>query len=156
MLTFTSGDMFAVPARVRINTVNCVGVMGKGVALAFKQRYPTMFDYYRRECQAGLVQPGKLLVWQDSEVLPSLAETVVNFPTKRHWRDDSRLEDIISGLEALRTFLETRDTDVVTVPALGCGHGGLDWRIVRPIVESSLADLKADIRVYSPLDSRRW
>lgn len=156
MLTFTSGDMFAVPARVRVNTVNCVGVMGKGVALAFKQRYPAMFDYYRRECQTGRVQPGKLLVWQDNGVLLSLTETVVCFPTKRHWRDDSRLEDIISGLKALRAFLETRGADVVTIPALGCGHGGLDWLTVRPIIESSLADLEAEIRVYSPLDSRRW
>jgi len=156
MLTFTSGDMFAVPARVRVNTVNCVGVMGKGVALAFKQRYPAMFDYYQKWCRTGLVQPGKLLVWRDDEALPSLAETVVCFPTKRHWRDGSRLEDIISGLEVLRAFLETRGRDVVTVPALGCGHGGLDWQIVRPIVESSLTDLEADIRVYSPLDSRRW
>lgn len=158
MLTLVTGDMFAMPARVRVNTVNCVGVMGKGVALAFKRRHPAMFEYYQKWCRAGMMVPGKLLVWQDDSALPGVAETIVNFPTKRHWRDNSRYEDIASGLAALRAFLETRGEDVVTLPALGCGHGGLDWGRVYPMIEDELGGRKlaADIRVFQPIDSRMF
>src|SRR5688500_17204920 len=102
MIEFVQGDMFATPADIRVNTVNCVGVMGTGVALAFKKRYPEMFEAYQRDCANGLVRPGQLHVWR------SLAgDWIINFPTKRDWREGSHYEDIESGLHALRAYLET-------------------------------------------------
>jgi O-acetyl-ADP-ribose deacetylase (regulator of RNase III) len=155
-ITFTSGNMFDDDSTIRVNTVNCVGVMGKGVALAFKTRYPTMFLEYRRACRTGMIQPGQLQVCG-----PEKGQIILNFPTKRHWRDNSRYEDIRSGLKALRSYLSVQGAVKVSVPALGCGHGGLDWKIVSSMIEEELGSadefgqvLEAEIRVYSPQDSR--
>lgn len=149
MLTFTSGDMFSRAVDIRINTVNCVGVMGAGVALAFKKRYPDMFHEYKRACEAGEIRPGRLHVWK------SLSnDWIVNFPTKRHWKGKSRYEDIESGLLALREYLVKHGGVKVALPALGCGHGGLDWAKVSEMIRRYLSDLDADILVFSPLDSR--
>lgn len=145
MLKFVEGDLFESRAEILVNTVNCVGVMGKGVALAFKNRYPSMFHAYRAACDKGEVQPGRLHIWPDR-----LGITVVNFPTKRHWKQPSRYEDIESGLSALREFLLKRGTVRVALPALGCGHGGLDWDRVSAMIGKKLANLDAEILVYSP------
>ena len=150
MIEFVHGDMFATSADVRVNTVNCVGVMGAGVALAFKRRYPEMFEAYVHDCEDGLVRPGRLQVWRSLN-----GECVVNFPTKRHWRDRSRYEDIESGLDALRAYLSDCGPVSVTVPALGCGHGGLDWDRVSAMIQSKLDGVEAHIRVFSPIESRR-
>ncbi len=149
MIHLTTGNMFETEARFRVNTVNCVGVMGIGVALAFKKRHPDMFDAYRRRCALGLMRPGVVWPWE------TLLETVINFPTKRHWRDKSRYEDIRSGLCSLRSYLEKFPGKRVTVPALGCGHGGLDWSVVAPMIEEKLADLDNEIFVFQPGDSLR-
>lgn len=149
MLHFVVGNFWDQPAEVRVNTVNCVGVMGKGVALQFKRRYPAMFLDYRRACQRGEVRPGGLHIYQ------ALDCVVVNFPTKRHWRDDSRIEDVESGLLALAGYLRARNGARVTLPALGCGHGGLDWSRVRALIYQYLVGLDAEIWCYSPEDSRR-
>jgi O-acetyl-ADP-ribose deacetylase (regulator of RNase III) len=150
MINFVHGDMFATPADIRVNTVNCVGVMGAGMALAFKQRYPEMFKDYKRACDEGEVRPGKLHVWR------SLAgEWVINFPTKRDWRDPSRYEYITEGLDALRAYLEPLGCVSVAIPALGCGHGGLDWNRVSDMIAQKLSTLMADLRVFAPSDSRR-
>ena len=150
MLEFVQGDMFETPADIRVNTVNCVGVMGAGVALAFKQRYPEMFRDYQRACEDGQVRPGVLHVWR------SLAgDWIINFPTKRHWRDDSRYEDIEVGLDALREYLEPLGSVSVALPALGCGHGGLDWDRVSSMIERKLDGLAAEVRVYAPAQSRQ-
>ncbi len=147
-LHFVTGDFWERTAAIRVNTVNCVGVMGKGVALSFKQRFPEMFAAYRADCRRGLVVPGEIRIYRTPG-------TIVNFPTKRHWRNESRLEDIENGLRALRRYLKPHHGEVVTMPALGCGHGGLDWNVVRPLIEQHLGDLDAEIYVYSPEDSRR-
>ena len=152
MIKLVSGDMFEVPAEIRINTVNCVGVMGAGVALAFKKRYPEMFKEYKSLCESETIKPGFLHTWN----LPLENLTVVNFPTKRHWRAKSRYEDIEIGLKELRAFLENKEGSTVTLPALGCGHGGLEWDRVLPMIEESLADLKCDILVFQPADSRSY
>lgn len=149
MLKFVSGDLFDFDATVRINTVNCVGVMGKGVALAFKQRYPDMFKLYKRACGEGEVKPGHLHIWTSDE-----GTTVVNFPTKRHWREKSRYEDVEDGLKALRVFLLSAGDVRVTLPALGCGHGGLDWQRVSEMIQEYLADVAAEILVFGPSTSR--
>lgn len=150
MLRFVDGNLFDTDATIRINTVNCVGVMGKGVALQFKDRYPEMFEEYRAACEVGEIQPGKLHVWRAPN-----GETVVNFPTKRHWKEKSRYEDIDSGLEALHEYLEPLGNVKVALPALGCGHGGLDWTKVSEKIKKALGDLKAEIFVFKPSSSRR-
>ena len=150
MLHFTSGDMFEMPVDIRVNTVNCVGVMGAGVALAFKTRYPAMFREYKKACDAGDVKPGSLNVWH------TLTEWVINFPTKRHWRENSKYEDIEDGLKALRTYLDSIGRSVrVALPALGCGHGGLDWSRVSRLIERYLSAVEAEIFVFEPADSVR-
>jgi O-acetyl-ADP-ribose deacetylase (regulator of RNase III) len=150
MMKFVSGDMFETPADIRVNTVNCVGVMGAGVALAFKTKYPAMFRAYKAACDAQEVQPGKLNIWRTLD-----GEWVINFPTKRHWRENSRYEDIELGLVALRDYLAGQGRVRVTLPALGCGHGGLDWERVSAMIREQLADLDAEIFVFQPSDSRR-
>jgi adenine-specific DNA methylase/O-acetyl-ADP-ribose deacetylase (regulator of RNase III) len=149
MLKFTSGDMFKTPADIRVNTVNCVGVMGAGVALAFKDKYPEMFKDYKEACDRGDIRPGKLHVWKNL-----IGDWVINFPTKRHWRDKSHYEDIEAGLIALRKFLNSNRGVSVALPALGCGHGGLDWTKVRGLIERHLDGVDAEILVFRPSDSR--
>lgn len=144
-LRFTSGNMFDVPADIRINTVNCVGVMGAGVALAFKRLHPLMFAEYQRKCSAGLILPGQLHVWHSPN-----GERIVNFPTKRHWRDNSRYEDIEAGLLALKRFLASQRPFRVTIPALGCGNGGLKWSIVSAMIRKHLQGLNCEIIVFEP------
>ena len=149
MLHFTSGDMFELPADIRVSTVNCVGVMGAGVALAFKTRYPAMFHAYKKACDAGEVRPGALHVWRTA------TEWILNFPTKRHWRENSKYEDIEDGLKALRTYVDSLECAVrVALPALGCGHGGLDWARVSKLIERHLVTTDAEIYVFETADSR--
>lgn len=147
MLNFIRGDMFATPADIRVNTVNCVGVMGAGVALAFKTRYPDMFVAYKKKCDAGQMRPGELDIWR------TLTEWVINFPTKRHWREKSRYEDIEAGLIALKDYLAKQGSVRVSLPALGCGHGGLEWSRVSEMIRTFLQDLEAEILVFEPGDS---
>lgn len=148
MIEFTKGDMFKVPVDARVNTVNCAGVMGAGVALAFKKRYPEMFKDYEHACRAGSVRPGNLHIWKSLE-----GDWIINFPTKRDWQDRSRYEDIRSGLDALRTYLREQGPISVALPALGCGHGGLDWNLVSAMIKDKLGDLEARILVFEPQDS---
>lgn len=150
MLEFTQGDMFEAPADIRVNTVNCVGVMGAGVALAFKQRYPEMFKDYQAACKDGQVRPGRMYVWKSLE-----GDWIINFPTKRDWRDPSRYEDIEAGLDDLRAYLEGVGPVTVALPALGCGHGGLDWDRISKLIRDKLDDLDAHILVFAPSASRQ-
>ncbi|CNL09887.1 macro domain-containing protein [Yersinia kristensenii] len=148
MIKFTSGNMFDVGANILINTVNCVGIMGAGVALAFKYKYPVMFEDYKSACDKGLVSPGNLHIWSDG------CQTIINFPTKRHWKNKSKYEDIQLGLIALKKYLSTITNSRVVLPALGCGHGGLDWSIVSKMILDSLNDIDSEILVFEPNDSR--
>ena len=154
MINFTSGDMFDIPADIRINTVNCVGVMGAGVALAFKERFPEMFQAYKKECDNHNIKPGKPHVWSDSTLYRNL--TIINFPTKEHWRNPSKYEYIESGLKWLNDFLYTYGIVKVTMPALGCGHGGLDWDKVKSLIKKYLNDVEAMIYVFEPSDSHQF
>lgn len=148
MIHFTKGDMFNLDVDIRVNTVNCKGVMGAGVALAFKKRYPDMFLDYKMACDADEVRPGKMHVWKSKR-----GEWIINFPTKRHWREKSRYEDIMSGLASLREYLGNFPGVRVALPALGCGNGGLDWAKVAPMIEEQLRDIDAEIFVFEPGDS---
>ncbi len=148
MLSFVKGDMFEDAYDIRVNTVNCVGVMGAGVALAFKSRYPEMFRAYKKACNEGRIRPGEIDVWR------TLTDWIINFPTKRHWRNKSRYEDIETGLGSLHDYLREQGSVRVALPALGCGHGGLDWTRVASMIEAKLGDLDAEVHVFEPSDSR--
>jgi O-acetyl-ADP-ribose deacetylase (regulator of RNase III) len=149
MIEFVEGDMFAVEADIRVNTVNCVGAMGAGVALAFKRRNPEMFKAYQADCKLGKVRPGEMHIWK------SLAgEWIVNFPTKLDWRDPSRYEYIETGLVALREYLSRQGAVSVTLPALGCGNGGLDWQRVSVMIQDALSGIDAHVKVFAPSASR--
>lgn len=150
MIRYTSGDMLQADTEALVNPVNCVGVMGRGLALQFKQAYPANFRVYAEACRLGEVQPGRMLVTATGESGPR--HHVINFPTKRHWRDKSRMEDIRAGLEALATEIRRRGIRSVAIPALGSGLGGLDWDEVRPHVEDALSPLAdVDVVIFEPI-----
>ena len=153
MIIFQRGDIFLDDAQALVNPVNCVGVMGKGLALQFKKRFPENFDRYARACRLGQVEPGSMMIHEEAE--GSSPRYLVNFPTKRHWRDESRLEDIENGIRALAREIQERGIRSVAVPALGSGLGGLDWRDVRREIQRGMEDLE-DVRitVYEPIGAR--
>lgn len=149
MIRYVSGDLLKSGADVLVNPVNCVGVMGKGLALEFKRRYPLNFQEYEAACSRSAIRPGRMFAFETGEGVPP--QIIINFPTKRHWKDGSRLEDIALGLVDLATELMSRQLRTVAVPALGCGNGGLAWSEVRSLIESELGRLiTPDIYVYTP------
>ena len=144
MITYTSGDIFGADVDAIVNTVNTVGVMGKGLALQFKRRYPDNYDEYRAACEAGTVRLGEMFVTETHQLMgPRL---IVNFPTKGHWKADSRIADIRAGLDDLIKVIRQRGITSIAVPPLGAGNGGLDWKQVRPVIASALEPL-TDVRV---------
>lgn len=139
------GDMFESSAQTLVNTVNTVGVMGKGVALEFKRRFPDMFEDYHRRCERGEVWLGKPYLYKR----PTLPH-ILNFPTKAHWRAVSRLQDIVRGLEYLEQHYVDWGITSLAVPPLGCGQGGLDWSIVGPTLFQHLSRLKIPVQLFAP------
>jgi len=145
MIELKKGDILIQEAEALVNTVNCVGVMGRGIALQFRKAYPENYKVYREACGRGEVQPGRLFVSDLNRLVnPRL---IINFPTKRHWKGKSRIEDVRSGLQDLVRVLRQHQVHSVAVPPLGCGLGGLDWRTVRPLIEEALGALP-DLHVY--------
>jgi len=142
MLVYHRTNLLDSNAQTLVNTVNCVGVMGKGIALNFKQRYPDMFRAYKRVCDAHLLDVGKLLLWQGPD------HWVLNFPTKKHWRYPSRVEWIEAGLEKFVAEYSRRGITDVSFPRLGCGNGGLKWEVVKPVMERYLANLPINVFVH--------
>jgi O-acetyl-ADP-ribose deacetylase (regulator of RNase III) len=142
MLLYHRTSIFESNAQTVVNTVNCVGVMGKGVAAEFRRRYPDMFEQYRALCDRGALEPGKLWLWKGAD------QWVLNFPTKIHWRNPSRLEWIEAGLQKFAAEFERRGITDVSFPRLGCGNGNLDWNDVRPMMEQYLAPLPINIYVH--------
>lgn len=154
MIEYVSGDFFDYEADIRINTVNCVGVMGKGVALEFKKRYPDMFKEYVAVCHRHEIAPGMPHVWEEYDLFTKC--TIVNLPTKIHWKNPSKYEYIERDLIWLKDFLAEKDKSVtVTLPALGCGHGGLNWDIVRGQILHYLGNVPAKILVFEPASSNK-
>lgn len=139
------GNLFESEATTLVNTVNCVGVMGKGIALEFKKRFPNMYDEYTALCAGGLVRPGVPYLHRDL-----YGASVLNFPTKDHWRSPSRLSYIVSGLDWFRAHYREFDITSIAFPPLGCGNGGLTWDVVGPIMYAQLHDLPIHIEVYAP------
>ena len=150
MIQYKQGNLLASDAQALVNTVNTVGVMGKGIALMFKQRFPLNFQLYATACKAKQVQTGQMFVTEVGEL--DGPRWVVNFPTKRHWRDPSQMAWVVEGLQDLRRFLMAESVQSVAIPPLGAGLGGLQWPAVRAQIELALADLPLDIQVYEPLE----
>jgi len=149
MIIFTKGNLLDADVEAVVNTVNTVGVMGKGIALMFKERFPENFKAYAAASKRGEVRIGQMFVTASTEL--SGPRWIINFPTKKHWRSPSRLAWIAEGLTDLRSVIERRSIRSIAIPPLGSGNGGLDWADVRPLLESALGDL-ADVRVvvYEP------
>ena len=149
MLRFTTGDILTEDAEALVNTVNCVGVMGRGVALQFKKAFPENFRAYAKACQRGEVKLGAMFVFQTGTL--TNPRTIINFPTKRHWRGNSRIEAIDAGLKDLGHVIREHGIRSIALPPLGCGLGGLDWGIVRPRIEEALASFNnLDVVVFEP------
>jgi len=149
MLEFRSGNLLEADADALVNTVNCVGVMGKGIALQFKQAFPENFRAYASACQRGEVVLGQMFVVPTGELTPP--RFLVNFPTKGHWKAKSRLADIRSGLEALVQVVQAHSISSIAIPPLGCGNGGLDWNDVYPLIEKAFSDLPhVRVLVFAP------
>lgn len=139
MIEDAKGNLLHAEAEALVNTVNCVGVMGKGIALQFKQAYPEMNKAYEKACERGEVVPGKVQVWATGAL--SGPKYVINFPTKREWYTKSRYADIESGLRSLVEEVQRLDIESIALPPLGCGNGGLTWSKVRPMIEDAFAGL---------------
>jgi O-acetyl-ADP-ribose deacetylase (regulator of RNase III) len=149
MITRATGNLLTADVEALVNTVNTVGVMGKGIALQFKRAYPDMFRAYAKAAKAGEVRIGEMWVWEtDSLTGPRY---VINFPTKRHWRTPSRLADVDAGLVDLVKVVRDRSIRSIAVPPLGCGNGGLDWAVVEPRILGAFGSLPhVDVRVFPP------
>ena len=148
MITFTQGNLLEARTEALVNTVNTVGVMGKGIALMFKERFDENFRLYAAACKAKEVQTGKMFVTPVREL--DGPRWIVNFPTKQNWRAPSRMEWIVSGLLDLRRFLAEKQVKSIAIPPLGAGNGGLEWEDVRKQIELALGDLDAEILVFEP------
>lgn len=149
MIKYTTGNLLESDAEAVVNTVNTVGVMGKGIALLFKETFPDNFKAYAIACKLGEVQVGRMFVTHRNNMYGP--KWIINFPTKKHWRQPSKLEWIQSGLTDLKEVIRRNDIRSLALPPLGAGNGGLEWLAVRSIIEESLADLpNVDIIVYEP------
>lgn len=149
MIRYTTGNIMDSSAEALVNTVNTVGVMGKGIALQFKQAFPHNYEVYKNACANGQLTTGKIIAVKDSELL--LGERlIINFPTKQHWKMPSKYEYIESGLTALVAYLKGHAVKSLAMPALGCGNGGLEWQKVKLMIEQHLAGLDIAVWVYEP------
>ena len=143
------GDLFQEDAEALVNSVNCVGVMGRGIALQFKKAFPENFKAYARACKRGEVQPGRMFVYDSGKM--TNPRYIINFPTKRHWRAKSRLEDVEAGLEALVDEIRQRKIGSIAIPPLGTNLGGLSWRDVEPRIRAALGEIEGlDVRLFEP------
>jgi len=143
MITYVQGNIFQSPAQVLVNTVNTVGVMGKGIALEFKKLYPEMFEIYQERCETGKFNIGNLLLYKTPN------KWILNFPTKRHWRQSSKIEFIEKGLQNFIRNYNKVNIHSIAFPALGCGNGELNFeREVQPMMEAYLKHLLIDIFIY--------
>ncbi len=149
MLKISQGNIFTNDAEAIVNTVNCVGVMGKGIALQSKKAFPQNYDAYEKASKQGEMEPGKMFVFETKQLIGP--KYIINFPTKRHWRDRSRYEDIAVGLNALAKVIRELNLKSVAIPPLGCGLGGLNWKRIRPMIQEALSVLpEVTVNLFEP------
>lgn len=144
-ITFVKGDILDSEAEALVNPVNCVGVMGKGLALQFKSKFPTMFQQYETLCISGCMKLGYVCPVFDGDSL------IILFPTKGHWRFPSRPSDIRAGLMDLRHLIESRHIGSIAIPALGCGNGGVLWTETKKLISEHLGSIDCKVEVYEPV-----
>ena len=149
MLHYLKGNLLDSTADALVNTVNTVGVMGKGIALQFKEAFPVNTKKYTDACKTGTLQTGQLLAIKDQNALLG-EKLIINFPTKKHWRQPSKYEYIEDGLKSLVELIKKENIKSIAIPPLGCGNGGLDWSRVKQLIEAYLSPLQADVYVYEP------
>ena len=149
MLELTRGDILKADTEALVNTVNCVGVMGRGIALQFKKAFPENFKAYKLACDKKQLHPGKMFIYDLNRF--ENPRYVINFPTKRHWKGKSKIDDIESGLEALVLEVKKRNIRSIAIPPLGCGLGGLNWKQVKHIIEKAFRSLPSvHVLLYEP------
>ena len=142
------GNLLKADVEALANSVNTVGVMGKGIALQFKNAFPANFKAYEAACKMQAVELGKMFVFDNGRL--TTPHWIINFPTKGHWRAKSRIRDVADGLDDLRDVIEELEISSIALPPLGCGHGGLDWDEVRSLIEERLGDLDVVVHLYAP------
>ena len=147
MINYVTGNVFNTPAKTIVNTVNCMGVMGAGLALEYKLRYPKMFEAYELQCKEKKIKIGKPTLYEYND-----RRWILNFPTKIHWKHPSKLEFIREGLHYFEQNYTKRDFQSIAFPKLGTSHGGLEWRDVKKVMEEHLSNLSID--VYICLDEK--
>jgi O-acetyl-ADP-ribose deacetylase (regulator of RNase III) len=149
MIHLANGDILKHEADALVNTVNCVGVMGRGIALQFRRAFEDNYEAYRKAAKRNEVRPGQMFVFERSALEPP--RWIVNFPTKRHWKGKSRIEDIETGLVDLVRVIQDNGIKSIAIPPLGCGLGGLDWAVVRPMIEKALSVIpELDAYLFEP------
>lgn len=149
MIDFVDGDILSDKSDALVNTVNCVGIMGRGMALQFKNAYPENFKAYEKACKAGAVVPGKMFVFDTGDLFG--VRWIINFPTKRHWRGASKIEDIESGLKDLKSVIRSLGIKTISLPPLGCGLGGLNWSEVKALIVNEMEEFQdVKIQIHQP------
>lgn len=152
MIKLTQGDILKANAEALVNTVNCVGIMGRGIALQFRKAFPENFKAYKAACDAKQVQAGKMFVYDLNRLYNP--RFIVNFPTKRHWKGKSRIEDIKFGLTDLIDLVQKQQIRSIAIPPLGCGLGGLNWEEVRPLIIEAFQSLpEVSVLLFEPIGS---
>ncbi len=150
MIKLTQGDILKADTEALVNTVNCVGVMGRGIALQFKKAFPENFKVYAAACKAHQVKPGKMFVYDLNRLYDP--RFIINFPTKRHWKNNSRIEDIKLGLTDLINIVQQQQIRSIAVPPLGCGNGGLNWAEVRPLIIEAFESVpEVTVLLFEPI-----
>lgn len=150
MIHFAQGNLLDSTAEALVNTVNTVGISGKGLALMFKEAFPDNFRAYAAACKSGLLAPGELFIFEQPIMVGP--RFIVNFATKQHWRNPSKLSWIANGLARLRQEVQRRGIRSIAIPPLGAGHGGLHWSDVKPLIVAAMGDLDCDVGIFEPTD----
>jgi O-acetyl-ADP-ribose deacetylase (regulator of RNase III) len=152
MIKYATGNLLNCPVEAIVNTVNCVGVMGAGLAYQFKKKYPKNYAHYLNECKKDNVIPGQVLVHTLEPYESDIAahKFVLNFPTKLHWKQDSMLEYVIAGLNDLVKVIKDNSIKSIAIPPLGCGLGGLNWYDVHSLIVEKLKDVDCEIYIFVP------
>jgi O-acetyl-ADP-ribose deacetylase (regulator of RNase III) len=157
MIEYKNGDILREDVEAIVNTVNCVGIMGRGLALQFKNKFPQNLKEYQLACTNKEVQLGKMFVHQTGQLINP--KYIINFPTKGHWKQNSKIEDISNGLDDLITIIEKYSIKSIAIPPLGSGLGGLDWNQVKKLIEEKLKNINCTVILFEPLEQKiekRW
>ena len=152
MIEYKNGDILREDVEAIVNTVNCVGIMGRGLALQFKNKFPQNFKEYQLACTNKEVQLGKMFVHQTGQLINP--KYIINFPTKGHWRQNSKIDDISNGLDDLITIIEKYSIKSIAIPPLGSGLGGLDWKMVKKLIEEKLKNINCTVILFEPLEQK--